>query len=208
MSHVPELVSLGWRLYAAKVANGLLRPDNEKMMQLHIAQIFQTLAPLYEFSSTESYKVLLEVPVLLGERTKIIDVVLEHSSNGKITKTAIELKCFRLLGRSGNGRRGAQNLGMYDYWEDIASLEGCRALSDYNDAYQLTLTDDSYYVETKHCGSQVATYSTCRSRADVTGQLVHSVANRAGVIALAGTYEMSGWQKDGSFYFINQKVGT
>ena len=45
--------ALGWRLYSAKVANGLLLPDNEKMMQLQLAQIFQTLAPLYEASTDE-----------------------------------------------------------------------------------------------------------------------------------------------------------
>lgn len=202
------MVALGWRLYSAKVASGLLLPDNEKMMQLQLAQIFQTLTPLFEGSTDESYKVLLEVPVQTTARRRIIDLVLEHRVGSAVTRTAIELKCFRLYVRGGGGKRGAQNLGMYDYWEDIANIESYCALPMYECAYQLTLTDDPYYVDKEHSGSQVATYSTCQSRSGVTGVLAHAVANREGSIALHGVYSMAGWRKSGSFYFISQQVSA
>src|SRR5262249_13121596 len=48
VERVEELITLGWTLYTGKVAGKLLSPENEKMMQLHLAQIFQTLAPLFE----------------------------------------------------------------------------------------------------------------------------------------------------------------
>lgn len=206
MSKTKEIIELGWHLYSAKVASGLLTPDNEKMMQLHLAQIFQTLSPLYESKTIESYKVLLEVPVKLGTSRKIIDIVLESVSGEDVSRTAIELKCFRLYGREGNGKRGAQNLGMYDYWEDVANLEGYCSLPGYEGGHQLTLTDDSYYADTKHNGSQVATYSTWRERTCVTGTLSHPVANRAGSLSLSGSYSMDGWRKNEKFYFINQRV--
>lgn len=206
MSLISEMIELGWRLYSAKVANGLLHPDNEKMMQLQLAQIFQTLAPLYESSTEESYKILLEVPVRVSSKISIIDMVLEHRSRNRINRTAVELKCYRLYAREGNGKRGAQNLGMYDYWADIEGIESYRMLPEYKNAYQLTLTDDPYYVETQHTGSQVAMYSTCKTRVNITGCLAHNVANREGKITLRGTYSMSGWRKEGSYYFISQRA--
>jgi hypothetical protein len=206
MSQVIEMVALGWRLYSAKIASGLLLPDNEKMMQLQLAQIFQTLAPLYESSADESYKVLLEVPVQTAANKRIIDLVLEHRIGGAVTRTAVELKCFRLYAREGGGKRGAQNLGMYDYWEDIENIESYCVLPEYEQAYQLTLTDDPYYVEKQHAGPQVAVYSTCQTRSKVTGTLIHAVANRKGSIALHGIYSMDGWRKDGTFYFISQQA--
>lgn len=205
MSQVIEMVSLGWRLYTAKVASGLLIPENEKMMQLQLAQIFQTLAPLFEGSTDESYKVLLEVPVLTTVNKRIIDLVIEHRIGSSVARTAIELKCFRLYARKGGGKRGAQNLGMYDYWEDIENIESYCTLPEYDHAYQLTLTDDPYYIETQHTGSQVAMYSTCQSRSGVTGTLAHGIANRKGSITLHGVYSMKGWKKDSSFYFISQQ---
>lgn len=206
MSLVPEMISLAWRLYCAKVANKLLVPENEKMMQLQLAQIFQTLTPLFECSATESYKVLLEVPVKVKGKTKIIDIVLDHMVGNSVTKTAIELKCFRLFSRTGDGKRGAQNIGMYDYWEDIENIEAYSSLSEFEGAYQFTLTDDDYYVEKPHAGPQVATFSTYKNRQKVTGTLAHKIANRKGEIFLYGSYLMDGWKKDGDFYFIRQQV--
>jgi hypothetical protein len=206
MPSIPEIVPLAWRLYADKVANRLLIPDNEKMMQLQLAQILQSLAPVFERRSSESYKVLLEVPVNVGNKRKIIDVVVEHALEGKVARTAIELKCFRLYGRQGNGKRGAQNLGMYAYWEDIENIEAYCSLPDFDASYQFTLTDDPYYVETPHSGSQVATYSTCRTRGNVTGALEHAIKNRQGRIVLRGNYRMNGWTKGGEFYFIQQRA--
>jgi hypothetical protein len=134
-----EMIALAWRLYTAKVAAGLLHPENEKMMQLQLAQVLQTLAPLFESQSSESYKILLEVPVSIRSRLSIIDIVVEHRTGEKTASTAIELKCFRLYGRAGNGKRGAQNLGMYDYWADIESIENYMLMLGFDDAYQFTL---------------------------------------------------------------------
>jgi hypothetical protein len=201
------MVTLGWQLYTPKVAYELLTPENEKMMQLHLAQIFQTLSPLFEFQLNESIKILLEVPVVIDQGTnRIIDIVIEHRTADIRKRVAIELKCFRYLARKGKGKRGAQNLGMYDYWEDIENIEGYRILPTYKAAYQFTLTDDPYYVEAKHSGPQVATYSTAKDRIGVTGALVHHVANRRGEINLRNTYSMEGWQKNGKFFFISQRV--
>lgn len=90
------MITLGWRLYTGKVAGRLLMPENEKMMQLHLAQIFQTLAPLFEREPAESVKVLLEVPATIrGTTRRIIDIVVEHRLAESVERVAIELKCFR-----------------------------------------------------------------------------------------------------------------
>lgn len=174
-------------------------------MQLQLAQIFQTLAPIYEFENQESIKVLLEVPVKIrGNINRIIDIVLSHTKNSNPIYYPIEIKCFRLHTRSGTGKRGAQNIGMYDYSEDIENIENYVLIPNYRKGFQLTLTDDTYYVNTLHRGSQVATYSTNIKRTNTTGTLTHNIANRHGSIALTGTYHMTNWQKNGDFHFICQ----
>jgi hypothetical protein len=203
---VTKIIIEGWESYKNKVANLLLTPENEKMMQLQLAQIYQTLGPVYEYEASESIKVLLEVPVnIRGTVARIIDIVIAHTRKSETSYYPIELKCFRLLTRSGGGKRGAQNLGMYDYWEDIENIEGYSKLPDYRQAFQFTLTDDPYYVTTQHKGVQVAVYSTNAARTAITGNLSQAIANREGSIKLAGTYSMAGWQRLGEFHFIGQQ---
>lgn len=202
---IDKLIGQGWDCYINKVANNLLSPENEKMMQLQLAQIFQTLSPIYEYSQTESIKILLEVPVTIaGNKNRIIDLVIVHEKKEGTVYYPIELKCFRLYSRNGGGKRGAQNLGMYDYWEDIENIEEYNELDDYKQGYQLTLTDDPYYVETVHKGSQVATFSTNKKRLNVTGHLQHTIANRDGSIQLKCKYNMTKWKQIGDYYFICQ----
>lgn len=204
MSQSEEIIKLAWRRYADKVSNGLLNPSNEKMMQLQLAQILQLLAPLYESQSGESYKILLEHPVRIDGSVAIIDIVVEHTLDGKSSLTAIELKCFRLYtNNSDKKKRGAQNLGMYDYWADIEKSEKyCNQLG-FCASYQLTLTDDPYYVNSHHAGRQVKTFSTNCNRTNVTGLLECQVANRGGRIILRGAYDLP-WVVKGDFYFIFQ----
>ena len=207
MSKLEDLVMQGWMSYKNKVANGLLVPENEKMMQLHLAQIYQTLAPVFEYEQNESIKVLLEVPVTIGSGVdRIIDIVLSHTLDKNTTCYPVELKCFRLFTRAGQGKRGAQNLGMYDYWVDVENIEGYSELGGYATAFQFTLTDDRYYVETEHRGSQVAMYSTNKNRRGVTGLLQYTIANREGKILLRRTYSTGAWEAIGEFYFISQNV--
>lgn len=208
MSQSNEIIPLAWRLYSDKVASGLLNPRNEKMMQLQLAQILQLLAPLYESKSTESYKVILEHPVRVDDRIAIIDIVIEHSFNGQALLSAIELKCFRLYSNNSDSRkRGAQNLGMYDYWADIENMEKYCLLPEFESAYQFTVTDDPYYADTQHAGIQVATYSTNRNRTNITGLYECPVANRDGRIFLRGTYELP-WITKENFHFIAQAANA
>lgn len=200
-----KIINEGWECYQQKVSNGLLSPENEKMMQLQLAQIYQSIAPNYEYEKSESIKILLEVPVIIpGNVFRSIDIVLSHTFNGKTTYYPIEIKCFRLMTRAGTGRRGAQNLGMYDYWEDIANIENYSGLNNYSVGFQFTLTDDPYYVEVEHKGNQVAIYSTNRKRGDASGTLKHPIASRKGEIELIGKYSMCEWTKLNKFWFIKQ----
>jgi len=204
---IDALIDQGWKSYINKVSSELLYPENEKMMQLQLAQIFQILAPIYEYESTESIKVLLEVPTTINNSVnRIIDIVISHEVNSEIHQYPIELKCFRLYSRNSSKKRGAQNLGMYDYWEDIENIEGYTELDIFRKGYQLTLTDDPYYVTTEHKGAQVKVYSTGQFRSEITGVLEEPIKNRLGHIKLKGTYTMSGWENIGKFYFISQNA--
>lgn len=203
---IDTIIQTGWSCYQNKVANGLLIPENEKMMQLQMSQILLSLSAIYEFQNNESIKILLEVPAIIKEDVfKSIDIVIYHSINNNVTNYPIELKCFRLRTRGGTALRGAQNLGMYDYWEDIENLENYSKLRNYATGYQLTLTDDPYYVNTDHRGPQVSIYSTNKNRKEVTGTLERRIANRNGRIDLVGKYSMRGWERLKDFYFIRQK---
>lgn len=203
---IPELICLGWERYKVKVASGLMAPENEKMMQLQLSQIYQTLSSVYESEQFESIKVMLEFPVTIRDGVhRIIDIVIAHSKGDNTHYYPIELKCFRRYTRRGDGKkRGAQNIGMYDYWEDIENIEGYIELEDHQEAYQLTLTDDPYYVTTEHKGRQVGVYSTNQTRSNISGLLVQAIANRGGHITLNNTYSMSGWHNIGEFWFVKQ----
>jgi hypothetical protein len=200
-----ELIELGWRLYVEKVSGGLLQPENEKMLQLQLALVFQTLATLYVNSHSEAINILIEVPVKVRENKKnIIDLVVEHSIGGRQYYYPIELKCFRKKSRGKTTNRGAGNLSMYDFWEDIENIELYKNIENYQHGVQLTLTDDKYFVNSPHGGSQVKVYSTAQSRGAVSGSLIHNVANRAGHIELKGSYDLNNWVLNGSFYSIMQ----
>lgn len=202
-----ELIDASWNLYSKKVAGLILEPENEKMMQLQLASVFQTLASLYESVSDESIKVLLEVPVSVRSHKKnIIDIVIQHSIGFEIEYYPIELKCFRRMTRDGSAHRGGGNLSMYDYWEDIENIELYSRLDKYRNGVHLAITDHAYFVENVHAGPQVSVYSTSRNRGVVTGNLVGNIRNRDGSISLCGNYDMSKWEAVGDFYTIIQKA--
>lgn len=203
---IEKIILDGWEIYKHKVANHLLQPENEKMMQLQLAQIYQALCPLFEYERSESIKVLLEVPAVIRDNPQSIDIVLSHTLQGETSLFPIELKCFRLLTRTGDGKRGAQNLGMYDYWKDIERIEKYAELPGFRRAFQLTLTDDPYYVLKRHEGEQVSVYSTCKHRDAVTGPMTRAIARREGSITLRHSYTMTAWDTLGSFHFIAQQA--
>lgn len=207
---IRQLIDISWTSFKNKVASGLLDPENEKMMQLQLAQTLLTLGSIYEHRQNESIKILLEVPVTITRQPskRIIDIVIQHSENGSIKNFPIELKCFRRLIRGGQRPRGAQNLGMYDYWNDIENIEQYSILENYSFGTQLTLTDDEYYVTGRHQGQQTSIYSTSNTRQNVTGILQHGIANRQGQITLNGNYSMTGWEQIGNFNFIRQQTNN
>lgn len=90
----------------------------------------------------------------------------------------------------------------------IHNIEGYVALPESAEAFQLTLTDDPYYVTSTHRGQQVSVYSTNRERIGVTGQLAAAIARREGTIALANSYDMTGWHQYGDFWFISQRASA
>ena len=204
---IRQMIDICWASFKNKVASGLFNPENEKTMQLQIAQVLTTLTSIYEYRQNESIKILLEVPVNINrpQNKRVIDIVIQHSEKEDIKYFPIELKCFRLLTRDRQGKRGAQNLGMYDYWTDIENIEQYSILDNYSFGTQLTLTDDPYYVIGNHNGQQTSVYSTNNKKEYVTGILEHRIANRTGRIELEGNYSMTNWEQIESFNFIRQE---
>lgn len=207
---IGQLIDISWTSFKYRVASGLFNPENEKMMQLQLAQTFLTLSPIFEHRQNESIKILVEVLVIIERQPnkRIIDIVIQHSENGTIKYFPIELKCFRQQIRGGNRPRGAQNLGMYDYWADNENIEQYSLLDNYSYGTHLTLTDDIYYITGAHQGQQTAVYSTRNTRENVTGQLQAQIANRQGSIQLVGRYSMTNWEQIGNFYFIRQQTNN
>lgn len=107
---------------------------------------------------------------------------------------------------SRENQRVAQELGMYDYWDDIEKVEQYLEFKDFAAGFQLTLTDDRYYVESERKGSQVSVFSTFKGRGIVSGVLEHHIANRPGRITLKNVYDSSKWERLNGFYFIKQDV--
>jgi hypothetical protein len=205
---IRQIIDIAWESFKFKVATGVFNPENEKMMQLQFALTMQSLAPVFEYSIDEKIKVLLEVPVIINHVNpkRVIDIVIRISQKDKIKNFPIELKCYRKFTRDGSGKsRGAQNIGMYDYWTDIENLEKYSILENYDFGTHLCLTDDNYYVTTEHKGGQVSVYSTWKNRRNITGFLMHPIANRLGSIQLKGKYSMSHWESMEIFHFIRQE---
>ena len=205
---IRQVIDIAWQSYIFKVSSGLLNPENEKMMQLQLAQMFQTIFPIFEYHSKESIKVSLECPILIEREPnrRVIDLLITHTEGDTEYYYPIELKCFREFTRDGSGKkRGAQNLGMFDYWCDIENIEQYTKKLNYLFATQLTLTDDIYYVYGKHKGTQTAIYSTNIWQKEIGGTLSTKIANRSGLIELENKYSMAHWQMKGSFYFIRQE---
>ena len=205
---IRTIIDIAWTSYMQKVSAGLLSPENEKMMQLQLAQILQTLAPIFEYHGQETIKILLEVPLHIDRipSKRVIDIVILYQEAKTQLYFPIELKCFREYTRDGTGKkRGAQNLGMFDYWADIENIEQYCLINGHAFGTQLTLTDDEYYVLGKHAGSQVAVYSTNTWRENVSGVLSAPIANRSGHLVLKGNYSTTNWIMRGHFRFIRQE---
>ena len=204
---IRQLIDIGWTSYKNKVSSGLFHPENEKMMQLQFAQTLQTLISIFEYRPEETIKILLEVPVNIRNRTikRIIDIVILHTENNQRLYYPIELKCFRLYTREGkeekDKKRGAEPLGMVNYWTDIENIEQYTFLPNYSFGTQLTLTDHSYFAIGKHEGQIVSIYSTKNTRENITGILT----SKYGRIVLNGTYQMTAWEPIGKFYFVRQE---
>lgn len=205
---VRQIIDLAWESFKFKVASGVFNPENEKMMQLQLALTMQSLAPVFEYSFDEKIKILLEVPVLINHVNpkRVIDIVICFNHKDLTKHFPVELKCYRKFTRDGSGKtRGAQNIGMYDYWTDIENIEHYSALPNYGFGTHMCLTDDDYYVDTKHKGKQVSVYSTCKNRRNIAGILTHPIATRLGSIQLKGAYSMSHWETIEGFHFIRQE---
>lgn len=205
---IRQIIDICWKSFKHKVATGVFDPENEKMMQLQLALTMQSIVPVFEYSLDEKIKILLEVPVQIKQihQRRVIDIVIRVSKNESIRFFPIELKCYRKHTRDGTGKiRGAQNIGIYDYWTDIENIEHYSILKNYEFGTHLCLTDDNYYVTTEHKGDQVSVYSTCKNRLNITGSLTHPIANRFGNIQLKGTYSMAHWETIEGFHFIRQE---
>jgi hypothetical protein len=205
---IRQLIDIAWTSYKNKVATGLLNPENEKMMQLQLALTLQTLIPIFEYRQGETIKVLLEVPVDIQRPAarRIIDIVILHTDGDQKIYYPIELKCFRLYTRKGSEskdkKRGAEPLAMINYWMDIENIEQYSYFDKYSFGTQLTLTDHSYFIEGKHEGETVSTFSTNKKRKSVRGTL-ESIKYQT--VRLNGVYSMASWEPLGSFYFIRQE---
>jgi len=205
INKIDKLINQAWEIYIGKVSNNLLEPENEKVMQLQLAQILQTLTPLYEFTKDESIKVTLEEPKnIKNDIRRIIDIVIKHSIDNHLYSYPIELKCFRKYVRgSDTKKRGAQNIGMYDYWEDIENIEQYLKLENYIKSYHLAITDDEYYVRGSHKGEQTSVYST-NENITKTGVLEAKIANRYGRVELSNSYTCH-WKQENNYFFLLQK---
>jgi hypothetical protein len=94
---------------------------------------------------------------------------------------------------------------MYDYWSDIENIEQYTFLPNYSFGTQLTLTDDNYYINGRHQGLQVCTYSTSINRTQISGTMECPIASRSGKIQLIGSYSMATWHPIGKFNFVKQQ---
>jgi hypothetical protein len=204
---IRQLIDISWTGYKNKVASNLILPDDEKTMQLQLAQIIQTLIPIFEHRQGETIKVSLEVPVIIDrpKTRRNIDIVIVHTEKEKSTFFPIELKCFRQYTKYGrtakDKKRGAEPICMYNYWLDIENIECYSSLDNYSFCTQLTLTDHAYIVTGRHEGLQVSPFSTKNTRRKVTGHL----ESNYGQVMLSGQYDMTCWENIGDFYFIRQE---
>jgi hypothetical protein len=152
-SDLREIVALGAKLLARKIAGRSIIIENEASLQLHLGKLLQGIGEWYQFAADDSFIVQLEGRIPLnspapkgGTKMPRVDILLSLGSGQFFATCAIELKYFQKT----NGRRPRNQ---YDAFCDLANLEKYR-LKHIDETYLFAATDDAAYMTGRAEGLQ------------------------------------------------------
>jgi hypothetical protein len=144
-SDLRDIIALGAKLLARKIAGRSIVVKNEASLQLQFGRVLQGIGEWYQFAADDSFVVELEgrVPVDSpapkgGTKMPRVDILLALGSGQFFATCAIELKYFQ----RDNSRKPRNQ---YDAFCDLANLEIYRH-QYIDETFLFVATDDPAYV--------------------------------------------------------------
>lgn len=146
-----EIINLSWNILIEYVDNGKVKINKESSLQLHYAAILKQIGETFCIKPEEIFTVELETHY----KGKNIDI---FCSLGQ-AKAALEIKCFKEFSSTG-GKSAAQDIKMYDVFEDICRLSGYVDEKFVDFGIFLCYTDHKYFVEGAEMKGYTKVFST------------------------------------------------
>ena len=193
-------VSLAWRIFARKVAEGLILVHKEASMQLQFAYVLQQLLPLLVFHPDETFSIELETGVKLNKRSYEVDVLMKGASKAGSYRIAIELKCYRTMAASGDPR-GATDIFMKDVYEDLAMTELYVDHDVAEEGIVLVMNDLKRLVHPAQKTAKCWDYDISHGAAFGPILLTTKVGSKPVRIELKRSYALD-WNHQGAFWFL------
>lgn len=198
---IQDIINECWVAFIQQLSERTIRISKEASMQLEFSYLLKTNINKAIKNIDESIWVDLEKAVVINNRSREIDVVIEISK-GKMTRfLPIEMKCYRTFATSG-GRRAAHDIFKYKVYEDMELLESYSNLPNYINGIQLTVTDNVSMVFPKNKNAKSWTYDTSegtRLRGGVN--LNTPIGGHPVNLVLSKNYTFN-WDNRNGFYFL------
>ena len=156
-----QIIDLAWNLFIEYVYSEKVKINKEASFQLHFSSIIHKVGDIFCFKPTDRFSIELEA----HQNGKNIDIVCRLNA----VKCAIELKCFKRRSATG-GKRGAQDINMYDLFKDIERLY---SYDSFDASLFFCYTDDLYYVNGGDIKGYAQIYNTRQGSSYTKGKVLN-----------------------------------
>ncbi|WMI65525.1 hypothetical protein RBH94_15850 [Aestuariibaculum sp. YM273] len=198
---IKDLINTCWNSYSAKVGGELLTVNKEASMQLQFAYLLKNSIDLAIYHKDESVTIELETGILVGDRMRECDIVIQIVKGNECVYLPLELKCYKYLAASG-GKRGAVDIFFKDVYADLELLEAYAENENYIDGIQLTMTDFKNLPFPSKKTSKYFAYDISEGTEITNGiHLNTPIGGKDIDITLRGNYKFH-WVNAGEFYFL------
>ena len=145
---VDKAVDLAMKIYCQRLQDRYYPVELEATFQFYFARILETLLDTMTYDPKESYQVLLEDCIPIGDHDDYVDiVVIRRYETSAIEQFFIELKFKKI-------KHSAYDLGVVESYKDIQMLDRHMARKHCTAAYFIFLTDCETYLKPSKRGTR------------------------------------------------------
>jgi hypothetical protein len=197
------IIETSYNLLLGQVAKGRIVIQNEASFQLHFAYILKTIGELMQFSTNDTFTIMLETPYFSsgtlnksGSKKAKIDIVIGLQNSSEASSCAIELKFFQK-----DNHREPNN--RYDVYNDLYNLEDYVNSGNFDFGLFFVSTDHLHYVNQDSYSSDTADFDFRHGTTYEAGRVLeYRTAKPYGVpLILQNNYHFL-WTKAGDNYFM------